>query len=146
MKRTIVNQFWNIIFINDAVILIAAHVEQWQCTICSIWFFQLKLSICKPRSQDNVISVWLVTGWMVQGLSSSRVERFSVIQYHPNWLCEPPSLLFIGYWGSYLEVKLPVHEAGHTPPPTAEVKNEWSYATTHRIWMHGVERGNLPFF
>ena len=145
MKRTIVNQFWNIIFINDAVILIAAHVEQWQCTICSIWFFQLKLSICKPRSQDNVISVWLVTGWMVQGLSSSRVERFSVIQFHPNWFWEPLNLLFIRCWGSYLEVKLPVDEAGHSPPPSAKFKNEWSYDTTPPVCLHGVERDNLLF-
>jgi len=79
-------------------------------------------------------------------LSSSRVERFSVIQYHPNWLWEPPSLLFSGYWGSYLEVKLPVHEAVHSPLPSAKVKNEWIYATTPPICMHGVERGNLPFF
>jgi len=59
---------------------------------------------------------------------------------------EPPSLLFNGYWGSYLEVKLPVREAGHSPPPSAEVKNEWSYATTPPICLHGVERCKLPFF
>jgi len=145
MKRTIVNQFWNIIFINDAVILIATHVEQWQCIICSICFFRLKLSICKPRSEDNVMSVWLVTGWMVQGLSSSRVERFSVIQFHPNWFWEPLNLLFIRCWGSYLEVKLPVDEAGHSPPPSAKFKNEWSYDTTPPVCLHGVERDNLLF-
>ena len=82
---------------------------------------------------------------MVQGLSSSSVERFSVVQYHPNWFWEPPSLLFIRCWGSYLEVKLPVVEAGHSPPPSAEVKNEWSFDTTPPVCLHGVERGNLPF-
>jgi len=82
---------------------------------------------------------------MVQGLSSSRVERFSVIQCHPNWLWEPPSLLFSGYWGSYLEVKLPVDEAGHSPPPSAEVKNGCSYATTPAVCLHGVEGGQLTF-
>jgi len=81
---------------------------------------------------------------MVQGLSSSRVERFSVIQYHPNRLWEPPSLLFSGYWGSYLEVNLPVHEASYSLLPRAKVKNEWIYATTPPICLHGMERGNLP--
>jgi len=83
---------------------------------------------------------------MVQGLSSSRVERFSVIQYRPNRLWEPPSLQFSGYWGSSLEVNLPVHEAGYSPLPSAEVKNEWIYATAPPVCMHGVKRGNLPFF
>ena len=67
---------------------------------------------------------------MVQGLISSRGERFSVVQYHPNRSWEPPSLLFNGYLGSYLEVNLSVREAGHSPVPSAEVKNEWIYATT----------------
>jgi hypothetical protein len=47
--------------------------------------------------------------------------------------------------GSYLEAELPVHEAGHSPPPSAKVKNEWIYATTPSMCLHGVERGNLPF-
>jgi len=38
-----------------------------------------------------------------------------------------------------------VHEAGNSPPPSAKVENEWSYATTPSICMHGMERGNLPF-
>jgi hypothetical protein len=29
--------------------------------------------------------------------------------------------------------------------PSAEVKNEWIYATTPPIFMLGIERGNLPF-
>jgi hypothetical protein len=45
---------------------------------------------------------------MVHVLSSSMVERFSVIQYYPNWFWKPPTLLFSGYWGTYLGVKLPV--------------------------------------
>jgi len=41
---------------------------------------------------------------------------------------------------------VPVHETGHSPLPSADVKNEWIYATTPPIFMHGVERGNLCFF
>jgi len=39
-----------------------------------------------------------------------------------------------------------VHEAGHSPLPSADVKNVCIYTTTLPIFMHGVERGNLCFF
>jgi hypothetical protein len=82
---------------------------------------------------------------MVQGLSSNRVERFSVNQYNPNIVgtTQPPIQWVLG---SYLEAKLPlpVHESEHSNPPSAKFKNEWSYATTPPICLHGVERGNLP--
>ena len=43
-----------------------------------------------------------------------------------------------------MKVKLPVHEAGHSPPPSAEVKNEWSYTSAPLICFHSVDRENLP--
>jgi hypothetical protein len=30
------------------------------------------------------------------------------------------------------------HEADHSPPSTAKVKNIWSYTSTHPIRLHGV--------
>ena len=33
----------------------------------------------------------------------------------------------------------------HSPPYTAEVKNEWSYTSTPSICLHGVDRTTLPF-
>jgi len=38
-----------------------------------------------------------------------------------------------------------VNEAGYSPLPSAKVKNEWIYAITPPICLHGVEWGNLPF-
>jgi len=35
----------------------------------------------------------------------------------------------------FLELKLPGHDADHSPPPNAEVKNAWSYTP---IRLHGV--------
>jgi hypothetical protein len=32
----------------------------------------------------------------------------------------------------------PGGEADHSPPSGAEVKNEWSYTSTHPIRLHGV--------
>jgi hypothetical protein len=37
-----------------------------------------------------------------------------------------------------LAVKRPGREADHSPPSSAEVKNEWSYTSTPRIRLHGV--------
>jgi hypothetical protein len=35
-------------------------------------------------------------------------------------------------------IKRPAREADHSPPPSAEVKNAWSYTNTPRIRLHGV--------
>jgi hypothetical protein len=37
-----------------------------------------------------------------------------------------------------LGVKRPGHEADHSPPSSAEVKNAWSYTSTPPIRLHGV--------
>jgi hypothetical protein len=42
-----------------------------------------------------------------------------------------PGALFLG-------VKRPVREADHSPPPSAEVKNAWSYTSTPPVRLHGV--------
>ena len=51
-----------------------------------------------------------------------------------------------GYWGSYpggVVVKKPGHEFNHSPPFSAEVKNEWSYTSTPPTRLHGLKQGNL---
>jgi hypothetical protein len=35
-------------------------------------------------------------------------------------------------------LKRPWHEADHSPPPSAEVKNAWVCTSTHPIHLHGV--------
>jgi hypothetical protein len=37
-----------------------------------------------------------------------------------------------------LGVKLPVRETDHSPPASAEVKNEWKYTSTPPIRLHGA--------
>jgi hypothetical protein len=41
-------------------------------------------------------------------------------------------------WALSLGVKRPKHEADHSPPSSAEVKNEWSYTSNPPIRFHGV--------
>jgi hypothetical protein len=50
-----------------------------------------------------------------------------------------------------LGVKRPGSEADHSPPSSAEVKNEWSYTSTPPIRLHGVvlcysTGSTLPYF
>jgi hypothetical protein len=35
-------------------------------------------------------------------------------------------------------LKRPILELDHSPPPCAEVRNEWSYASSPLIWFYGV--------
>jgi hypothetical protein len=47
-----------------------------------------------------------------------------------------------------LRSSLPSGEAAtvdHLPPPCAEVKNVWSYASNPLICIHGVDRDNFAF-
>jgi len=37
-------------------------------------------------------------------------------------------------------------EDNHSPPPSAEVKSEWSYISTPSIYIHGVDRESVAFF
>jgi hypothetical protein len=55
----------------------------------------------------------------------------------------PPNLLFIGYRGSFLGVQWLGREVDHSPPPDAEVKNEWSYTTALPVYPYDVTRCNF---
>ena len=44
-----------------------------------------------------------------------------------------------------LLVKLLQHEADYSPPPSAEIKNEWSYTSTPPIRHHNMGRDNFTF-
>jgi hypothetical protein len=57
----------------------------------------------------------------------------------PERLWGPPSLLIQWVPGVLsLGVKRPGHEADHSRPSSAKVKNAWGYASTSPIRLHGV--------
>jgi hypothetical protein len=43
-------------------------------------------------------------------------------------------------------VKRPGHEANHSSPSSAKVKNEWSYTSTPSVCLHGVDREDFILF
>jgi hypothetical protein len=80
---------------------------------------------------------------MVRGFNPGRGKRFSVLQNFPDQLWGPPKLQFNGYQGSFLGVKWPGCEVDHSPPSSAEVKNECNYTSAPPICLHGVGRTTL---
>ena len=40
--------------------------------------------------------------------------------------CSPNSLLINAYMGLFPELKRPRRDVDHSPPPSADIKNEWS--------------------
>jgi hypothetical protein len=50
------------------------------------------------------------------------------------FVCTPPWLLIT----SILGVKQLEREVDYSLPSSAEVKNAWSYTSTHPIYLHGV--------
>ena len=42
----------------------------------------------------------------------------------------PPRLQFNGYWHYFPGIKRSGREGNHSPPSTAQIKNEWSYTST----------------
>lgn len=62
--------------------------------------------------------------------------------YYPDQNSNPPSFMFSGYRRSFLGEKRPGHYVNHSPPYTAEVKNEWSNTSTPPICLHDLNRNN----
>ena len=60
-------------------------------------------------------------------------KRFLSLAKRPNRLWGAPSLLINGYWSLLLWVKRQRRETCHSPPPSAEVKNEWSSNTSPAV-------------
>jgi hypothetical protein len=84
----------------------------------------------------SVVWRW-ATGWMIGGSSPGRAGNFSRHRIQAGSGTHPASYP-IGKRYPSLGVKRPVHEADHSPPSSAEVKNAWSYTSTPPIRLHSV--------
>jgi hypothetical protein len=94
----------------------------------------------KRHRDSSVVRRW-ATGWMIGVLGFDSWRRLGIflfttasrpalgpIQPPNQWITEALSL----------GVKRPEREADHSQPPNAEVKNVWSYNSTHSIRLHGA--------
>ena len=99
----------------------------------------------KSPSQHSQYMDW-TSARMVRGSNPSRDKRFISSPKRPNRLCDPPSLLFIGYRGSFPGIKQPGSQFNHSPPFSVEVKSEWSYTATPPIRLRAVDSYNSAFF
>jgi len=52
------------------------------------------------------------------------------------------TILFNGYQGSLPALKQLGHEINHSPPSSAQVKNDWSYTSTPPVCLCGMDREN----
>jgi hypothetical protein len=66
-------------------------------------------------------------GWTIRNSILGRGKRLSSSSERPDRLWRQPNLLFNGYRCSFPGVKWPGLEVDHSPPPSAEFNNEWSY-------------------
>jgi len=117
---------------------------------------RFELSFCRNSRSFTYLLSWDDVVGIVPRL---RVERSGVrIPVGPSdffFFCTPersdrlwgqPSILFSGYRCFFPEVNRPMREGDHLPPSGAEVENDWSYASTPFICLHGVDRKKcLPF-
>ena len=80
-------------------------------------------------------------GWKVRGSNPGRGLRFFSFPKRPNRLFGQPD----GYRDYFLGVQWPEREVNPLPP-TAEVKNEWSYTSTPPVCRRGVGREYFTIF
>jgi hypothetical protein len=57
-----------------------------------------------------------------------------------------PASYSMSTWGSCSGCEAEGHEAAHSPPSRAEVKNKWSYTCTPHTCLHSVHEDNCTFY
>jgi hypothetical protein len=84
---------------------------------------------------------------MVWGLNSGRGRSFLFYKYVQTRLWGPPTLKFNWVmWSLFLEEKQPGREVDYSAPPSAEVKNEWSYTSIPTLCLQGECRDITFYF
>jgi hypothetical protein len=79
-------------------------------------------------------------GWTIGFLVSisGGTGNFSLHHRVKNGSEAHPASYPMGNRGSFPGGKAARREADHSPPPSAEVKNAWSYTSTSPICLHGA--------
>ena len=96
-----------------------------------------------------VTAYWGTVNGLRAGRSSvrtpSEARDFSLLQNISTGSVAPPASYWIGTW-VLSWVMRSGREADHSPSPSAQVKDEWSYTSTPPRRIHSVDRDSLTFF
>ena len=87
-------------------------------------------------------------GWTPWGLNPANGKGLFSCPQQAEWIWGLSNLLLFGYEGSFPRVKQLGHAVDHESPPSAKVKNDWSYTTSACVSLHNIDRNNftlLPF-
>ena len=100
-----------------------------------LWFFSrsfngLEMGLPSPYSD-----------WAPGFEFRQRQETF-LLPDSPDWLREPPTILFNVHHRPFLVVRRPEFDVDHSSPSIAEVRNKWSYTSTPEC-LHGVDKDKL---
>jgi hypothetical protein len=82
-------------------------------------------------------------GRTVRGSNPGRNKTLFSSPKRPERLWGTLSLLLKWCRSYFPEVKQPERKVDHSPPSSAEVKNEWSYTFTSLIYIYGIDRDNF---
>ena len=83
-------------------------------------------------------------GWTVWSSNSGRDKKLFLLHNVQNGP-RPTRPPLSGNQRSFPGIQRPGREVNHSPSPSAEVKNEWSYTSTTPICFHGVNTKNVAF-
>jgi hypothetical protein len=104
---------------------------------------------CHYHSHKSRDSDWLRTGWSgFESWCRLGIFLFTTASRTALRPTQPPIQRVPGALS--LGVKRPGRETDHSPPSSAEVRNAWSYTSTHPIRLYGVvlskkHRDNFTF-
>ena len=87
----------------------------------------------------------LWAGWSEVRITAGARYLFCYQKY-PDRLWGPSSFLFTEYRSISPGVKRPGREAIHSPPPIAQVKNEWSYTSAPPIFLHSIDSDKFTLY
>lgn len=100
-------------------------------------------------SGSFVIAYWDTVNGLRAGRSSVRTPSarwdFSLLQNISTGSVAHPAPYWIGTW-VLSWVMLSGHEADYSPPPSAEVKDDWSYTSTSLRRLHSVDKDSWTLF
>jgi hypothetical protein len=76
--------------------------------------------------------------WLRDGRSGDRIRVADIFCTRPDWPWGPPSLLYSGYWMSFLGVKRPGRGVNLSTHLVPRLKREQSYISTPFLDIHGL--------